>query len=270
MFPSEVDCDSLPMMSAPLAAKPGFANGAQRFASRTPRRLRALLLVIAGSILATIAGPFGTVAIEPAARAGFWFILLLLNFVLWEAWIAWLRRRGMAWLRILLLGFPVMTLPLPLEVDLALRIFAGAEAASYLGILLRGAAITGVMLLVLVVMPTHGGDSADPDREARFPDTAIRLSEIAALAAEDHYVRLHLADGSDRLLHGRFADAVAAMEGLAGEQLGRGAWLADRYRGPAACRNRRWFVRAAGEVWMPVSRSRVADLREKGWLAREG
>jgi hypothetical protein len=256
------------LMLASFAAKPGFANGVLRFVNRASRRKRWTVLVVAGALVAAIAGPFGTNTIPYPPRAGFWLSVMLWNFAKWEVWFAVLGRRGIHWRKSLLLGLPIIPLPLPLEVDLGLRVFADTYARDHLSILLRGAAIAGLLLMALMLLPLRSANSAPAN--ARFPGTAIRCREIAALVAEDHYVRLHLADGSSRLLLMRFSDAVAAMAGESGERLHRGAWLAESHRGPAECRNRRWLVRATGEVWLPVSRSRVAGLREKGWLAREG
>ena len=254
-------------MGRTLAAKGVFANGAQRFVERAWPRGRWAALTAAIALVVSFAAPFGTGAIPAAPRTGFWLTLTLLNFALWELWFTWFGRRGWHWRRTMLLGLPVMLLPLPLEVGLGLRLFGGGAAADPFGIWWRGLAIAAVLMLVmLLVNRTAAPVSADP----RFPDTAIRLDRIAALKAEDHYVRLYLSDGSDRLVYKRFADAVAAMEPISGERLGRGAWLADRFRGAARCRNRRWFIHGGGECWLPVSRSRIAALREKGWLAREG
>ncbi len=256
-------------MPASFAAKPGFANGALRFANSAPRRVRWAALAIAGALVAAVAGPFGTLEIPFAPRAGFWLSVIVWNFAKWELWFAVLGRRGVDWRKIMLLGLRVISLPLPLEVDLGLRVFAGAHLQDHLSVLLRGAAIAGLLLMAVMLRPP--GESASTTGAApRFAGTALRCGEIAALVAEDHYVRVHLADGSDRLLLMRFADAVEAMAGEPGERLHRGAWLAEAHRGPAEHRNRRWFIKATGELWLPVSRSHLTRLREKGWLARAG
>ena len=255
-------------MAAVLASNRGFAKGARGFASGSSRRGRAARLVAGGSLVAVVSGPFGTSLMPLLPRSGFWLALLALNFALWEAWFTLLGRRGWPWRRTLLAGLPLCLLALPFEVDLALRMFAGVEAASRWGVLWRGAAVAGVLALAIFLFV--GRAMRQPAADARFPGSAARLADIAALAAEDHYVRLHLADGRSLLLLMRFSDAVAAMAGRPGQRIHRGAWVADRHRGPAECRNRRWFVRAAGGVSLPVSRSRVAALRQMGWLAREG
>jgi hypothetical protein len=255
------------MASSP-AAKPGFANGARRFAIGSARRRRALLLVAGGSLVVVVAGPFGTIMLAPLPRAGFWLTLLALNFALWETWFTLLGRRGWHWRQTMFAGLPVFLLALPFEVDLALRLFAGMEAASHFGVFWRGAAVAGVLALAILLFA--GRKARQSERSARFPGTAIRLAEIAALVAEDHFVRLHLADGSHRLLHSRFSDAVVAMEPVVGERINRGAWVADAHRGAADYRGRKWFVKTDSGVELAVSRSHAPRLREAGWLTRTG
>lgn len=255
-------------MATVLASNRGFANGARRFASGSARRRRAVLLVGGGALVAIVAGPFGTSLMPLLPRSAFWLALLALNFTLWEAWFTVLGRAGWHWRSTLFAGLPLFLVALPFEVDLALRVFAGMETASRLGVLWRGAAVAGVLALAILLFA--GRATRIPAVAERFPGSAVKLADIAALVAEDHYVRLHLADGSSRLLLMRFGDAVEAMAGVAGERVHRGAWLAENYRGGAECRNRRWFVRAGSELLLPVSRSRVTRLREKGWLFREG
>lgn len=253
-----------------IAAKPDFANGALQFANRTPARLKRLLLVLAVALVAAVAGPFGTLAISTLARVGFWLSLCLFNFALWEVWFAWLLKRGVHWRRILLFGSLALLLVLPFEVDLALRAFAGTGAADHLGIALGGAAVVGLWLLATALFPFRPTAMIERRAVARFPGTTVRLADVAALVAEDYYVRLHLADGTERLVLCRFADAVRAMSAIAGEQIGRGRWVADAHRGPAVYRDRRWYLRAGPSAWLPVSRSRQGVLRERGWLVRTG
>lgn len=251
------------MASTPLANRV-FANGARRFVSGSPRRRRALLLVVGGSLLAIVSGPFGTIMIPFWPRAAFWLVLVGLNFALWETWFTQLGRRGWPWRRTLLAGLPLFLLMLPFEVDLALRTFAGLQASSHFGVFWRGAAVAGVLALAILLFADRKARHASP--VARFPGSAVKLSDIAALVAEDHYVRIHLADGGEHLLHRRFSDAVAAMEGVPGERINRGSWVADAHRGTADYRGRRWFISAGSGVELPVSRSHAPRLREAGWL----
>ena len=252
-------------MASISATNPDFANRAWRFASGTGRRQRALLLIAGGVLVAVAAGPFGTGQISPLSRTAFWLTLLVVNFALWESWFTLLGRRGWPWRRSLFAGLVPFLLALPFEVDLALRVFAGTQSASHFGVMWRGAAIAGVLALAILLFA--GRPARPPNAAPRFPGTAVKLDDIAYLTAEDHYVRLHLTDGSEQLLHRRFTDAVAAMSSVAGERINRGIWVADAHRGPAAFRRRRWFIRAGPALELPVSRTHAPRLRDAGWLA---
>ena len=48
---------------------------------------------------------------------------------------------------------------------------------------------------------------------------------VVALQAEDHYVRVHLADGSSRLIYSRFADALDQLKSFDGMQVHRSFWV---------------------------------------------
>lgn len=254
-------------MASTHSAKPAFANGVRHFASGTGRRRRALLLVVGGTLATVVAGPFGTGQLAWQPRALFWLTLIVLNFAMWETWFAALGRLGWSWRKILFVGMPLFLVALPFEVDLALRLFAGTEAASHFGVMWRGATVSGVMALAVLLFAHR---TIRRPTAARFPGSAILLDDIVALVAEDHFVRLHLADGSERLLHGRFGSAVAAMGDIPGECVNRGSWIADAHRGAAFYRDRKWFVRAGRNLELPVSRSHTPRLRRAGWLTRTG
>lgn len=49
--------------------------------------------------------------------------------------------------------------------------------------------------------------------------------QVIALQAEDHYVRVHLADGNSRLIYCRFADALDQLKEFDGLQVHRSFWV---------------------------------------------
>lgn len=90
-------------------------------------------------------------------------------------------------------------------------------------------------------------------------------TDLLSLTAEDHYVRVTTALGSDLVLI-RLSDAIAEIGTEKGQRVHRSHWVAqgavasvDRQNGKTA------FVLTNGEV-IPVSQSYVAALREAGWL----
>lgn len=93
----------------------------------------------------------------------------------------------------------------------------------------------------------------------------LRNAVILALEAEDHYVRVHTAQGSELILI-RLADAIAEMGGVEGARTHRSWWVARA----AVTESRRAEGRAtltlSNGAEAPVSRNAVAELVEKGWL----
>jgi DNA-binding LytR/AlgR family response regulator len=99
---------------------------------------------------------------------------------------------------------------------------------------------------------------------ARLP-FRLRSAEIHAVQAEDHYVRVHTAAGSDLVLM-RFSDALDALQGLEGAQVHRSWWVA-RGAVNGSCREQgRICLVLSGGAKAPVSRTYARALRRGGWL----
>jgi DNA-binding LytR/AlgR family response regulator len=98
----------------------------------------------------------------------------------------------------------------------------------------------------------------------------VREAELWAIEAEDHYVRLILADGRAPLLSGRFGDALAQVAHIDGCRIHRGRWVADA----AVCRverdGRSWSAVLPDGRRLPISASHVGSVRERGWTGRRG
>jgi hypothetical protein len=261
-------------MTRAAALKAIFAKRALRFANGA-RWQRAAALALAAALFAALVGAFGTGGLPLGSRLAFWLGLVGWNWLKWELLFAVLLRRGLDWRAILAIGCCMCAISIPFEVRLALDLAGSDQTASHGGLLLRSAALTVLLAFgALVLVPWLHRASASqvlsnarPDQQVppRFEGTAIRLDSIAALVAEDHYIRLHLADGSERLVLHRFGDALAQLAGTPGEQVHRSAWIADQYRGEAIRSGKRWSIRA-GPVTIPVSRSHSPRLRKLGWL----
>ena len=259
------DADISAPMDRARSAKFDFVVRAQHFANRTPARVRRLILATSASLLATLAGPFGTEELTISARLMFWAGVPGFAFLFWELWFALGRRRTWSWKETLSRGLLPMTILVLAMIDLMWRALWEDNLPDHAAVWWRVAAVSLVLILPIILF---GRRASPPEPMARFPGTAIDLTAIVAIAAEDHFVRLYLADGTDWLIYGRFADALSHMSRVCGEQINRGIWVADMYRRGAKYENRRWQISVRGSRWLPVSRSRVAHLRDKGWLSR--
>ncbi len=89
--------------------------------------------------------------------------------------------------------------------------------------------------------------------------------DVLSLAAEDHYIRVTTALGSDLILC-RLSDAIAELGQSGGQQVHRSYWVA---RGAVASVERKdgktMLLLINGEA-VPVSQSYVPALRAVGWL----
>lgn len=102
------------------------------------------------------------------------------------------------------------------------------------------------------------------------PPLMARLSPrfrgpILALQSEDHYVRVH-GQGESELLLIRLRDAIAEMEGVAGQQVHRSWWVARDAIERAEPSGRSWQIMLSNGIFAPVARDTVSRLRSEGLL----
>lgn len=107
---------------------------------------------------------------------------------------------------------------------------------------------------------------AEPGRPRLLGRLPGRLGdEVIALQAEDHYVRVHTALGSDLLLM-RFSDAVAEADGIDGLRVHRSWWVAKAAVEKATAEGRRATLTLKTGLGVPVTRESVPEVRRAGWL----
>jgi hypothetical protein len=107
---------------------------------------------------------------------------------------------------------------------------------------------------------------AEPGRPRLLARLPGRLGEdVIALQAEDHYVRVHTALGSDLLLM-RFADAVAEADGIDGLRVHRSWWVARGAVESGRAEGRRATLTLKTGLDVPVTRELVPEVRKAGWL----
>lgn len=103
-----------------------------------------------------------------------------------------------------------------------------------------------------------------PEVDDRLPP---ELARAVALAAEDHYLRVYT-DAGERLIHHRFAQAVAAL-GAAGVQVHRSWWVAKDAVERAERTGDRYVLVLRTGLRVPVSRTYGLAAREAGLLPRD-
>lgn len=235
--------------------------------------------VIAGSLFAVVAcvlaGPFGTDALPLPSRLVFWLVLIGWNSTKWWLWYGWVgpritsRRSAVA---AALGGSLLLNATIPLEIDLMFRAVGQPQALPwahlYLTALLIGGSISA-LLAALGRRPAGEAVVAAPGAEpgllaarAQLPD----LSGVLMAAAEDHYLRLVLADGRRPLVLFRLGDALGELAVEDGLQVHRSAWVARRHVTGARRDGRRWLLRLADGSEQAVSETYLPAVRAAGWL----
>lgn len=92
-----------------------------------------------------------------------------------------------------------------------------------------------------------------------------RAAELIAVAAEDHYLRVHT-DAGDELIAARFGDALEELAGVRGFRTHRSWWVAADAIEDVKWRRGRGEARLKCGLVVPVSRSQAAPLKAAGWF----
>jgi len=277
-----------PATPGPEDPAPGTATGPGTSESRRPARVRRWLIrlfaVLTGGFVLALLGPFGTFACAGLAeRLVYWSALAALAYALYRpaAWYADRVAAGLAFPRLAVWAAAAVLASAPMTLLVWLASFrhtpslwpdADAYLDMYWKVLLVGAGFMAVFWAAgRAGSPAPARSAAQLSPEASGgPRLAARLPRgagaIVALQMEDHYVRVHGANGESTLLLMRLRDAVAEMDGREGMQVHRSWWVArDAVQSVReAGRNVRLVLVNGLEA--PVARNTVAALREAGWL----
>lgn len=237
-----------------------------------------ITLLLAGIVILTLTGPFATYLAGPwPVRLAYWGRTLAIGYLLYRPalWCAGRAARRFRVAEALLWGLAVCLMTAPMSLWLW-----------YFGPIpdwrrpLPGVADffdTGLQALVLAALyavALWGVHRPPLERRAAVSMAPPRLlsrlpprlgEEIIALRSEDHYVRVYTRLG-DALILSRFADAIADMDGVRGEQVHKSWWVARAAVTGAQKNGRDFQIHLEGGLVAPVSRSRLKALRGAGWL----
>lgn len=116
-------------------------------------------------------------------------------------------------------------------------------------------------------VPASQSPAMEPSDEAAFlrrlPPRLGR--DLLAVEAEDHYLRVHTALGSDLILM-RLSDAEAELAGLEGARTHRSWWVARAAVVRAERQGQIARLHLVNGMSVPVSRGNVAALKAAGWF----
>jgi hypothetical protein len=256
-----------------------FVESTLRFSPDSAPPLRP---VVAGSLFAVVAcvlaGPFGTHALPFPSRLVFWLVLIGWNSTKWWLWYGWVgpritSRRGAVLAA--LGGALLLNATIPLEIDLMFRAVGQPQPLPWMGLyltaLLIGGSISALLAAVgrrhervspAIALPVVSAEPGPLATRAQLPD----LSGVLMVAAEDHYLRLVLADGRRPLVLFRLGDALGELAAEDGLQVHRSAWVARRHVAAARRDGRRWLLQLADGSEQAVSETHLPAVRAAGWL----
>jgi hypothetical protein len=257
-----------------------FVESSLRFSADSAPPLRP---VIAGSLFAVVAcvlaGPFGTHELPLPSRLVFWLVLIGWNSLKWWLWYGWVGPRVTSVrgaVLAALAGSLLLNATVPLEIDLMFRAVGQPQPLDWGGLYLTALLIGGSISALLAVLGQNPGTAAaaapaprpaiaEPGllaQRAGLPD----LSGVLMVAAEDHYLRLVLADGRRPLVLFRLGDALGELAAEDGLQVHRSAWVARRHVAGARREGRRWLLCLADGGEQAVSETYLPAVRAAGWL----
>jgi hypothetical protein len=251
----------------------GFAARVADFCASQWRSL--LVAVIAAGFMSAI-GAFDSRRLPPIERMVFWQVLMLGGTLLGTAIMSAARRWRVLddrpWARAVMLTL-LLWAPATVMTWLAIGLVSGGNLAlanlygNAGSVLLVAAAMTALNFLADRNPPeTHASplDAAPAAFLQRLP-VRLRGSELYAVEAQDHYLRLHTSKGADLILM-RLSDAVDELEGIEGAQTHRSWWVARDGVDEARRADGRATIRLKDGAEVPVSRTYARALRQAGWF----
>jgi hypothetical protein len=242
---------------------------------------RDLSLAVAIGVAIAFLGPFGSYTRPLEQR-----LLMSISFGLAGSTVMWPFVRLMLW-RARLAGVPewfaiigalvLATAPVTAMTRLVLVLmYPGRPLPELVGHFLGVMAIVVPIGIPMILFDRRAGTGGEirpaepPPAEPARPRLLARLrgrlgTDLLALQAEDHYVRVHTALGSDLILM-RLADAIAETDGLDGLRVHRSWWVAKAAVRSARAEGRRAVLVMANGLEVPVTRDSVPEVRRAGWL----
>lgn len=234
-----------------------------------------LALLAAVGLVMGVLGPYRTLDVPPMLRTAYWLLAVIGSGLVGIAVDTVLGPRIRDfWLRVGAVAL-VMTPPVTLYIyalnawllDLPRRWWLLPQlawqvlAVALLVMALRALAWRRVVETRTIVVPPL------PEAERAFRQRLSakrRAARLIAVEAEDHYVRVHTATGSE-LVAMRFAEAMAELAMAHGHRLHRSWWAAADAIEAVKWKRGGGEAHLAGGLTAPVSRSCAAGLRDAGW-----
>ena len=242
----------------------------------TPTAVRHAAAAVAVGLLLGFLGPYRTGAVlDPQVRYGFWLGLTLFGYGCVLAAMAAVRHsRVQRWPLVAQTAAAAFlsTIPQSFAVAWALALVQPGRIVRPADLPALFAAVFAVQFGIAVTaqaIARYARPGATPVEPAQEPSFMRKVPAhlgrtLVALEAEDHYLRVHTAEGSALVLM-RLSDAVAELGGRDGLQVHRGWWVAaDGVSGVRNGAGKSSLLLRNG-LSVPVSRSYAQAVRARGW-----
>jgi hypothetical protein len=254
-----------------------FAGGAELQFAKRQRQLalavRHTAAAVGLGLLLGFLGPFRTgTTLGPAERYAFWLGLALFGYTCVVAARQIVRRPASGTLRLLTVTL-VSAVPQTFATAWALSVVQPGRTfgPAHLGALFGPVAIVQLGLALAasrLATPSRPAVPSQPGERPSVPfldRVPLRLGrQLLTVEAEDHYLRVHTALGSELIL-ARLSDAVAQLEGYDGLQVHRSWWVAADAVAGVIVQNGRLALRLNNGLTIPVSRTYRDAVRERRW-----
>lgn len=283
-----------PLTQDATSSRLSFADRVWRDWLRRLRHPAAISLTFGAIVITVLVGPFNTYDSDPlASRLAFWSAIVIVatlysnlvaataenalpNYPFWRRAIVGgtafsLPYFAFVWWLVTTL-YPKAAVPHPAVI---LILIAAITIAVY-GVIWGFTRTLAAELAAQAPPPprTASANVTPPlDRSICAPGTNPLLARLGPkaghrlirMAMSDHYIEIHTETGK-HLLHMRFADAVAALDPETGGQVHRSHWVTwDEIADVERDSQKRAFRLKDGSR-VPIARSRVKDLRDRGLL----
>lgn len=260
----------------------GNAVGEARTGMTRATHWRGVIVATLAAFAMTVFGAFGTGAVPVLPRLAYWLLVMeagaLIGVGVTTGVRAWGGLAARRWAEGALVS-GLIALPHTLVVLLATIAFFGAWRIDPLRIATLFALVWLVTAIITAInYATTAPASAPPMAAAPEPTPAparprlaerlaphLRDAAIHAVQAEDHYLRVHTAAGSELILM-RLGDAVPELAGIEGARTHRSWWVARGAVLATARKDGRGELTLPGGIVAPVSRSAYPELRDAGWF----
>lgn len=244
--------------------------------------IRALILFVVGVLVGFMINffsPQATWTMGPEERIWFWILLCLVGGVgifVCDLILTFLQVQWPGWAKALLqsiCGTVAVLIPLYLEYHPE-NLPGYSTTVLFVWIvmilILVGAYIVGLKFLKTdsnqdAVYPGEEVGEKNPAKILNRLPVHLQSSELYALSAEDHYVRVHTSKGDDMILM-RFSDAILETGDVEGVQVHRSWWVAQAAIDNIKSKGRSAEITLKNTGKAPVSRNALKTIRKMGWL----